>query len=201
MGPPLRVNGTYYISTSGHCGIGTWKNGNNTLTVGHTYTTSYNSTPSKSNAGKYGDFQLLAKTNTNTYYALSVFSGSASSTSTLSYTSANWQSRAQGTELCFSGQRSGQRCRQRITLSDSTFRFTDGSSLFPATEVIDDQNRDGVPDCNGIQHTDSGGPVYYGDGYGGVIAYATVTSTSLGCWDHYSQLRGIRLWNPTAILG
>ncbi|WP_143233363.1 hypothetical protein [Actinomyces ruminis] len=192
LGAPIEIGGKYYVLTAGHCGKGTWRNGGNGNFVGSLYTTTWTGT-----ANKYGDWQLLR----GSHYALRVFNGSLSSSSSLPISGGDFGRRAVGRELCASGSTSGATCRYVVRSTNAT-RKVGGVTVGHLTSAIHDVNRDGVADCSGFRPGDSGGLSYYGDGKGGATAYGIVTAYTTGsCSYSFTQLSGVRAWNGKANVG
>lgn len=191
LGVPLKVNGTFMALTAGHCTASTFKNQAG-ATVGTQYTTSYSA-----NAQIYGDWKLIK----GQHYNLSVWSGGPKGGTTLAMTGADWKPRALGLQVCTSGSTTGQVCRFVVKAVNQP-AYMDGVLTKQLTLIKHDGDLNGVYDCSGTQGGDSGGPVYYANGSGGVIANGIVTGGNTSrCEYWYTQLQGVRAWNSSVVFG
>jgi streptogrisin C len=191
-GVPILIAGVRRLLTAGHCtGSSFYNNGN---LVGTTYTTSY-----PGNAGIYGDWKLIQ----GSTYANYVYSGDLSSNTALAITGAVWGGRPNGTAACSSGRTTGQICRYYVTGSYANLTF-DGVPTGQLLRMKHDSSGTGTgADNNGWLGGDSGGPIYFSDASGGVIATAIVTGRDLTSTTVYyaTQLSGVRAWNSGANVG
>jgi streptogrisin C len=194
-GVPIKTGGVTRLLTAGHCPTGIFTN--NGTTVGMMYTTSL-----PGNAHIYGDFQLLGSTTSS--YGSRVFSGVMSSSSSLAITGGNWTNGSVGQAVCVSGATTAQTCRYYATNWGRITDFNDGIMTYPLVEMRHDSTGGSGYDSNGFLPGDSGGPCYWSDGNGGVIATGIVTgglpnaggTTAYFC----SQLKGVRAWNSGAVI-
>lgn len=189
-GVPITVNGVHAMLTAGHCTDATFTNDGHAF--GSQYTTSY-----PGNADRYGDWKLLSGQS----YGLRIFSGAVSSSSTLPVTGADWGARRNGLQMCTSGRTSGAICRYFITGSYDT-ELIDGVWSNHILDMRHDSTGTGSSaDANGARPGDSGGPCYYSDGAGGVIAGGIVKGVGPGPTYFCTQLSGVRAWKAGATLG
>ena len=192
-GIPLKVNGVFTMLTAGHCTASRYWNAGNS--VGTQHTTAY-----PGNARVFGDWKLLKGSS----YGLRTFSGGATNDSrSLPITGAEWSLRPTGSSLCTSGSTTGQICRYFITAPNTTLAASQISDGIPRNRLImmrHDANAGSGSDTAGSRPGDSGGPCYYADGTGGVVAAGIVTAG--GGYTYYcTQLSGVRAWNSSAQLG
>lgn len=194
-GLPIRTGGVTRLLTAGHCTYGVFTN--NGAQVGAMYTTSY-----PSNADIYGDFQLLGSSTYN--YGSRVFNGDMSSNSSLEITGGFWGNGTVGQGICTSGATTAQICRYFATNWGRISDFGDGILVYPMVEMRHDSTGGSGYDSNGAQPGDSGGPCYWSNGSGGVIATGIVTGRILNSGGTYaylcSQLRGVLSWNSGAVI-
>lgn len=193
LGFPVKLNGVVYAVTAGHCGKGSYSNPGSRRFVGMTHTTTWTGT-----AHAYGDWQLLRGGRYNTR----LFSGSLTSSASLPISRLNTGSRANGTELCSSGQTTGSLCRYVVVRSHTTQKVN-GVPVGYLTKTRHDPNRDGRGTCSGFRHGDSGGPVYYASatrsGYVEVLGintslpYAGSDCHAVGY--HFTEFKGMLQWN------
>ncbi|CAM2965455.1 hypothetical protein ACSL103130_08770 [Actinomyces slackii] len=193
LGVPIELGGRYYSLTAGHCGTGRWENSSEL--VGNTYTTTW-----PTNSYRYGDWQLLRGSS----YAMEVYDGDVSSSSSASIIDGFFGMRAAGRELCMSGAATGQTCRYVVRWVNG-FRLLEGGIwVGQLTVVSHDGDRDGTSDCNGFDEGDSGGISHFTHGQGGQIAYGVVTgfNDSEGrCLYTVTQLSGLRAWDRDVRVG
>lgn len=189
-GFPITVNGVHGMLTAGHCTDTSFTN--NGHAFGTQYTTAY-----PGNADVYGDWKLIYGQS----YGLRIFSGAVSSSSTLAVTSATWGARQNGLQMCTSGRTTGSICRYFVTGSYDKQLF-EGVWANNLLDMKHDSTGTGsYADSNGVQAGDSGGPCYYSDGSGGVIAAGIVKGLSSAPSYYCTQLSGVRAWNSGANLG
>lgn len=196
-GVPLVYAGSRYLLTAGHCQSDSFTN--NGYVVGRKYTTSY-----PGNAYRYGDWMLLGGATYSGY----VYNGSLSSSSVLRISGAFWGSMSAGKDVCTSGTTTAQVCRYKVQAS--MVREVVGSVVTGHMVMMRHfGNLDGIPDTVGLRPGDSGGPCYYSDGNGGVIAAGIVTALSgdLGSSPvvyrnfYCTQLSGVRAWSGSPYYG
>ncbi len=198
LGVPIELDGKYFALTAGHCKKDTFKNGSNTRVVGSVYTTTYVKTRQY-----YGDWMLLS----GQHYALNLFSGGPGyDAATLPIAGGDFGQRTVGQALCTSGSTTGQICRFYVTATGKSTYDMYGR-VAAQTEMMHDQNLDGVADCGGFRNGDSGGIVYYSNGHGGMIAYGIIQGQfpypACNSTKRYfvTELRGVRAWNPRVNVG
>lgn len=190
LGVPLKVNGTFMALTAGHCTASSFTNQNGP--VGTTYTTAYSA-----NADLYGDWKLIK----GQHYNLSVWSGSAHGSSTLPMSGIFWDTRPIGTQMCSSGSTTGQVCRFIVTAVNDK-QIVDNVDTRRLTRLVHDSDLNGSGDCSGWAAGDSGGPTYYSNGAGGVIANGIVTAHRQSTCEYwYTQLSGVRAWKSSVVFG
>jgi hypothetical protein len=197
-GVPIKTGGVTRLLTAGHCNGSTFTN--NGTQVGTLFTTAWNTDNNLTNSDIYGDWRLIG----GSTYAKRVWNGPLTgplSTATMAITSANWGTRPAGTALCTSGRSTGQVCRCFVTIAE-TMVNVGGVDTYPVNRMRHDSNNGSASDTNGFSGGDSGGPCYYADGNGGVIANGIVTSHN-PTRSRYSctLLEGVRNWNSGAVLG
>ncbi|WP_311777040.1 hypothetical protein [Trueperella abortisuis] len=151
LGFPVNIRGEVYGMTAGHCEKGSFYNPGSGGYVGTTYTTTWPGTTKS-----FGDWQLLRGPG----FDSKLFSGGINSSNWLPISRANAGSRANGTELCTSGRKTGSLCRFVVIASHVTARIDHPFAGY-LTKLRHDPNRDGIGTCTGFRHGDSGGPVYY----------------------------------------
>lgn len=202
LGIPISYANKFMVLTAGHCSSSNFytkkydfsNTKNNGAFVGTQYTTSY---PGK--ASSYGDWKLLSGKN----YWLSIWDTAAGSTkySALAISAANWTSMTVGSQLCTSGQTTGQVCRYRVTVSKTSRKDAAGVNVGMLTEMSH-QGVSGVNDKNGTRDGDSGGPVYYRNSAGKIVVVGIVkgaSGDSLKYW--FVRLEGLKKWKSSVALG
>lgn len=165
LGVPVMYNGRSGVLTAAHCGKGSYDTSDRKTYIGSTVASSYE-------YGRHdGDWQILA----GSTYANRVFTGPADtdSTESLPISGVNLGRLELGRQLCASGQTTGQTCRYYVTAQDGAGKFV-GYELSHLIQMEHRSNHKNA-DCNGFKRGDSGGPMYYADGRGGVIVNGLVT--------------------------
>jgi hypothetical protein len=199
-GLAINVDGAKRLLTAGHCLGASFSNSG--VYVGGQYTTTF-----PGNAYRRGDFKVLQ----GSTYANKVWNGTVTGTSYLPISSANWGTKPIGDGICTSGRTTGQVCRYFITAPSVTVYLRNSGSEYveigPMVRMRHDSTGGSGLDGSGLLSGDSGGPCYYSDGKGGVIALGLVTgaverTSPRGSKDYYcTLLKGVRAWNSGATLG
>jgi hypothetical protein len=195
LGIPIIVNEEHMALTAGHCAGASYTNNG---TVGTQYTSAY-----PGNVGIYGDFKVLHGAD----YRLQVFSGHTWQSNVLPINAVNWGLRSPGDGMCGSGATTGGICRYKVSgvIDTNDYVTANGVTLLSGhmTIILHDGNLDLNYDCDGWTHGDSGGPIYYGDGLGGVVVAGIITSSTedFPCEYYYTELKAVRLWNSSVLVG
>ena len=102
-----------------------------------------------------------------------------------------------------------QACRYKVTDSGVELMLSEGKTGH-ITKMRHDQNLDGIPDADGADVDDSGGPCYFANSAGAIYVAGIVKSRSIEMrwWTGHlyheyrcTQLSGVRAWNPLANVG
>lgn len=195
LGIPIVVNGQYKVLTAGHCLSPKFTNGITSTIVGNIYTTAY-----PHNAEKYGDWKLLQ----GSHYATRIWNAGANdwSNKSVAITRAIWGEKlSSGTQLCTSGQTTGQKCRFRLKEQYAPVSVSTGNVRTGYHSMMRHQNTVNVNDSNGFQSGDSGGPVYFSNSVGGVTVVGIVKGHTSDSKYYYTRLDGVRKWNGSAYVG
>lgn len=191
LGVPIRLNGNEMVLTAGHCGGSAFSNSGRY--VGSQYTTAY-----PGNANRYGDWKLLDGAN----YRTRVFNGDLASSSTLPIEGGAWGSRPLGSTSCTSGRTTAQICRYVVKNTDM-HEYIEGVARGPMMELV--HGSTASPDDNGFERGDSGGPCYYADGDGVRVSGIVTGWIRWKFWEaksfYCSQLKGVRAWNSSVVIG
>lgn len=219
---PVDISGVRYMLTAGHClpsagnylhGWATaftsttqpaptyWFGTKHTTTMGGDETTLRDS-----NQDRFGDWALLRS---STYFPAVYTCPNVTGTCTsATLGAAAFTVPGLGSQVCTSGRRTGQLCRQFVVDSDAVIPYGNGVNVNHITIVASDQNRDGVYECVGARGGDSGGAVYNSIGArpGFVRALGIYSATEAPafpgdiCRYAYTRLTGLRAWSTTATI-
>lgn len=215
---PVTISGVTYQLTAGHCMPGSsqyphaWAEGTNSTNslyyFGNRYTTTVAGQVGALADGTqdvFGDWALLR----GSTYAPRVYNCASLSQSctSLGVGAVSWTNPVMGSQVCSSGRTTAQTCRLFVTDPDQDGWDAGPFNISELAVVRSDQNLDGIYDCQGWDHGDSGGAVYQSiagrPGYVralGNATYAQKPANGQLCYYGYTKLSGFKAWAPGATM-
>lgn len=192
LGVRVKISGVQMALTAGHCPGGSHYTGGG-VPAGNLYTTAY-----PGNAYLYGDWKLLSGVS----YSGNVFNGGLYSSSKLPGVGINFTPLPDGHKVCTSGRTTAQLCNFWVDDTSQSVTINGVTSGRQTRIIVDDQSTWNPQDCTGFDQGDSGGPVYYNNGSGGMMYVGLVKGvtwwwfgTQKRCSYYFTQLDGVRAWN------
>lgn len=108
---------------------------------------------------------------------------------------------AVGQALCTSGRTTGQNCNFRVEAPYHA-AITVGGVKAGYLTSLSARSSSGSKTTYGFRQGDSGGPVYYNNGNGGMMVVGIVKALSSDYKTYYiTRLEGVRQWAPGAYVG